>query len=224
MGQEYLRQVTTQKDINYLSNSIIHDDFEDTLLKWVTQGTGDFIANRDVNFAFRGGASLQLKTQSITPTAGDTAEISRTLPLRSYGALEYSLALHITEDSSLDNISIFHTVYDGALKHRLELIYYPSENVFKYRNAAGSYVTLDPNLIYLSGAYNWQLARFSWNIATNTILAYQCSVYTSDPIALPTQAESSFTAPSNTFSITIMEVGSTLPAEIHVDDILIRQF
>lgn len=223
MGQEYLRQVTSQRDINFLSNTIFFDDFEDSTFRWDSGGTGTETVGQLATDAFNGGACAQIKTRTLTPTAGDDAYMRCYPALRGYGLHEISMLINIQDAGVLDTLTIQWDVDDAITLHTLLLQFSTTTNIWTYKNDAGSQVAITGIMTPLTATKRWMILRFSWNIALNLLKAYQAAWDVSDPISLSTFTDTTGDVESSIFTITVIEMGNTTAAEARVDDVLIRQ-
>jgi len=72
MGREYERQVAVISTENIPRRTILSEDFEG-VFKWYSFGTGTPTVEKNTTKAYRGNASLHIKTRTSTPAADDYA-------------------------------------------------------------------------------------------------------------------------------------------------------
>lgn len=223
MGQEYLRQVTTQQDINYLSNTLLFDDFKDTLFKWKTGGVGTPIVERIESDAFSNGACMSLKTGAVNAAANDTAYAQRYVSLRGLGKIEISTRINITTVALVTSLSFGGDLYDGVNRHAFFIKYLGADQKWYCMNSGGTYTAISDVAINLSGVGNWVLMRFTFDLTNKKLTAYQCGSQLLDPLSTLYYYAADASAPYWSPSFTLTQEGTTTAAEVKVDDFLIRQ-
>lgn len=142
MGKEYVREMAVVGSVPSLGPVIVFDDMED-LLKWAQVGDlGDDVFEKSAAVAFNGSASLHMKTRTTASAEDDETSGQRILFERPGKRYRLECIFQSVNNPNTKSIWFKVELCDGALRHRIQLLWTVVGNEWKLRNTGNTFTTI----------------------------------------------------------------------------------
>ncbi len=221
MSKEYTRFMSILGSVPAHGPLIYFDDFEN-LLKWSKySGEGDSIFELDPTVAYSKNQSLHMKTRTTDATTGDSIGARGYFYMSPSKKLEQAIRLKSPDWDKIGSLSFYFNFQDGAHFHYCSLLYRPDLPIWKYRH----FDKLDyeiPNSDLTPLALAWHHLSLKANFNTNKYISMAFDNHLFDLSAQPYDYYTSTTPINFNIAIIMLTAGDS-PAELYIDDFLLRE-
>lgn len=221
MAEEYKRQVLVMGSVPSLGPVILFDDMED-FFKWAKSGTGgDDVVEKDTTEAYNGDACLHAKTRITAAAEDDYVGARRSLYQRPAGVVGVELIWKHGADAATKIFSVGVGIQDGTYAYVVWFQYLADTHKWQYWNSGQAWTDVPGGSQDLSPG-SWHRLFFSFNTLSGKYVDFVSDAFVVDVSALLYYKD--LQANPALLNVDLKATaGASPPAEVYVDDILIRE-
>jgi hypothetical protein len=164
--------VESEGFVNPHGRILLHDDFEDTPLKWLTAGTGTHFETRQARAAYNGSYGLELDVTAALPPIPDFSTAYRLIPIDITERILVELFWRHNDPAALRGFHIQLLYYNGTHRSEARLTYAAATPGWWYVNDVGI-PTFLPGSQQLLYANAWNELTIAADFAQNEYITFK---------------------------------------------------
>jgi len=164
--------VESEGFVNPHGRILMHDDFEDTPLKWLTAGTGTHFETRQARAAYNGSYGLELNVTAVAPPTANVSNVRRYIPIDVTERLLFELFWRANDLTRLQYLEISIRFYDGNRRHYIALNYDRAAGTWDYWDPLGGW-TLIPGAAQTFYNNAWNELTLSADFTTDEYIVFK---------------------------------------------------
>lgn len=135
--------VESEGFVNPHGRILMHDDFEDTPLKWTGVGSGTlWQVSRRARAAYNGSFGAEMDITSDIPPGSRYVTMNRLIPIDVTKRLRTELFWRINDLTILEHMRLYMIFYDGARRHTAAIDYRQATGRWQYHNDVALFVDI----------------------------------------------------------------------------------